>query len=238
MRYSSIAQYREHMQETHGIAPLGITAYIDKQAMIIGKSNNRFRCPKCALTFTEMAELRDHYGPNHDPTGNFRILSVEERVIAALQNGPVDRDTLVVITNLARTTVYDALRHLERKNVVISGPVYYFTGRELDPETKRGRGRPRVLFTLVDFGKLMAPEGKALQIQILSFLQTKGLSLDIICRHFGKPASVILPHLNFMVHSGDLSTRDKSGSNRAHHLVYYVKHSQYFYGSAGTEGDD
>lgn len=70
------------------------------------------------------------------------ISPIEERLIAILKDGgPLTRDQLVTKMACPRTTVYDGLKKLIHRDEVKKYPFY---------QTDRVRGRPQVLFSLLD----------------------------------------------------------------------------------------
>ena len=69
------------------------------------------------------------------------ISATEERLVALLKEGPQTRDQLVKKLRIPRTTIYDGLRKLIRRNEVKKFPLF---------ATERSRGRPQVLFSLLD----------------------------------------------------------------------------------------
>ncbi|MEX2718693.1 MAG: helix-turn-helix domain-containing protein [Candidatus Sigynarchaeota archaeon] len=72
-----------------------------------------------------------------------RMLSpVEARLISVLkEGGPLTRDQLVKKLSIPRTTIYDGLKKLMQRDEVKKYPFY---------QAERARGRPRVLFSLLD----------------------------------------------------------------------------------------
>jgi|SRR5271157_5050106 len=69
------------------------------------------------------------------------ISAIEERLLAILKDGPHTRDQLVKKMDVPRTTIYDGLRRLIMHNEVKKFPLF---------ATERSRGRPQVLFSLLD----------------------------------------------------------------------------------------
>ena len=69
------------------------------------------------------------------------ISAIEERLVALLKEGPQTRDQLVKKMAIPRTTIYDGLRKLITRNEVKKFPLF---------ATDRSRGRPQVLFSLLD----------------------------------------------------------------------------------------
>lgn len=70
------------------------------------------------------------------------ISPIEERLISILKDGgPLTRDQLVKKMAIPRTTIYDGLKKLIMRNEVKKYPVY---------QTERSRGRPQVLFSLLE----------------------------------------------------------------------------------------
>lgn len=82
-----------------------------------------------------------------DPTytsgqeGKGTLSRLEMRLIGLLQAGAMTRDQMVQKLGIPRTTIYDGLRRLIQMNIVMRYPV---------PTLKRSKGRPRILFSLVD----------------------------------------------------------------------------------------
>ena len=69
------------------------------------------------------------------------LSAIEERLVAILKEGPQTRDQLVKKMAIPRTTIYDGLRKLIRRNEVKKYPLF---------ATQQVRGRPVVLFSLFD----------------------------------------------------------------------------------------
>ena len=70
------------------------------------------------------------------------ISPIEERLISILKDGgPLTRDQLVKKMDIPRTTIYDGLKKLIMRNEVKKYPFY---------QTERSRGRPQVLFSILD----------------------------------------------------------------------------------------
>ncbi|HME54999.1 MAG TPA: helix-turn-helix domain-containing protein [Candidatus Lokiarchaeia archaeon] len=69
------------------------------------------------------------------------LSAIEERLLALLKDGPHTRDQLVKKLAIPRTTIYDGLRKLIIRNEVKKFPLF---------ATERSRGRPQVLFSLLD----------------------------------------------------------------------------------------
>ncbi len=70
------------------------------------------------------------------------ISPIEERLLSILRNGgPLTRDQLVKKMAIPRTTIYDGLKKLIVRNEVKKYPFY---------QAERSRGRPQVLFSLLD----------------------------------------------------------------------------------------
>jgi len=70
------------------------------------------------------------------------ISPIEERIISLLKDsGPLTRDQMVKKMEIPRTTIYDGLKKLIIRNEVKKYPWYV---------TERSRGRPLVLFCLLD----------------------------------------------------------------------------------------
>jgi predicted ArsR family transcriptional regulator len=73
---------------------------------------------------------------------NKSISPIEERLISILKDGgPLTRDQLVKKMDVPRTTIYDGLKKLIMRNEVKKYPFY---------QTERSRGRPQVMFTVLD----------------------------------------------------------------------------------------
>ena len=69
------------------------------------------------------------------------ISPIEEKLIAVLKDGgPLTRDQIVQKLSSHRTTVYDGLNKLIKRNEVKKYPFY---------QAERSRGRPQVLFCIV-----------------------------------------------------------------------------------------
>jgi predicted ArsR family transcriptional regulator len=70
------------------------------------------------------------------------ISPIEERLISILKDGgPLTRDQLVKKMAIPRTTIYDGLKKLITRNEIKKFPFY---------QTDRSRGRPQILFSLLD----------------------------------------------------------------------------------------
>ena len=70
------------------------------------------------------------------------ISPIEERLISLLKDGgPLTRDQLVKKMAVPRTTIYDGLKKLITRNEVKKYPFY---------QTERSRGRPQILFSILD----------------------------------------------------------------------------------------
>ncbi len=70
------------------------------------------------------------------------ISPIEERLLSILKNGgPLTRDQLVKKMDVPRTTIYDGLKKLITRNEIKKYPFY---------QAERSRGRPQVLFSLLD----------------------------------------------------------------------------------------
>lgn len=70
------------------------------------------------------------------------ISPIEVQLISILKDGgPLTRDQLVQKMAVPRTTIYDGLKKLIMRNEVKKYPFY---------QTERSRGRPQVLFSLLD----------------------------------------------------------------------------------------
>ena len=82
-----------------------------------------------------------------DPTctpgqeGKGALSRLEMRLIGLLQAGAMTRDQMVRKLGIPRTTIYDGLRKLIQMNLVMRYPV---------PALERPKGRPKILFSLVD----------------------------------------------------------------------------------------
>jgi len=66
---------------------------------------------------------------------------IEEQLLSVLKDGPQTRDELVKKMAIPRTTIYDGLKKLIVRNEVRKAPVYL---------VERNRGRPQVLFSILD----------------------------------------------------------------------------------------
>jgi predicted ArsR family transcriptional regulator len=76
---------------------------------------------------------------------NKSISPIEERLISVLKDGgPLTRDQLVKKMATPRTTIYDGLKKLIMRAEVKKYPFY---------QTERSRGRPKVLFSVLDCKK-------------------------------------------------------------------------------------
>ncbi len=70
------------------------------------------------------------------------ISPIEERLISIFKDvGPLTRDQLVKKMAVPRTTIYDGLKKLIKRNEVKKYPFY---------QAEQCRGRPQVLFSLLD----------------------------------------------------------------------------------------
>nr|MDO8113935.1 helix-turn-helix domain-containing protein [Candidatus Sigynarchaeota archaeon] len=69
------------------------------------------------------------------------ISPIEEKLLVVLKEGPLTRDQLVKKLAVPRTTIYDGLKKLIVRNEVKKYPLF---------ATERSRGRPQVLFTILD----------------------------------------------------------------------------------------
>lgn len=69
------------------------------------------------------------------------ITPIEETLLGILKEGPSTRDQLCEKLGLPRTTVYDGLEKLIKRNKVMKYPIW---------ATERSRGRPQVAFSLLD----------------------------------------------------------------------------------------
>jgi len=69
------------------------------------------------------------------------ISAIEHKLIGVLKEGPLTRDQLVRKLAVPRTTLYDGLKKLIVRNEAKKYPVY---------ATEQSRGRPQVLFSLLD----------------------------------------------------------------------------------------
>lgn len=70
---------------------------------------------------------------------------LRQDLIEALAQGPKTRGELVSETGYARTTIYDELKKMIEENEAKKYPLY---------TKNRTRGRPKVLFELVDYSKV------------------------------------------------------------------------------------
>lgn len=70
------------------------------------------------------------------------VSAIEEQLLGVLKGGPLTRDQLVKkLGGIPRTTIYDGLRKLITRNEVKKYPIFM---------KGMGRGRPQVLFALLD----------------------------------------------------------------------------------------
>jgi predicted ArsR family transcriptional regulator len=69
------------------------------------------------------------------------IKPIEDKLLGVLKEGPLTRNQLCQKLDMPRTTIYDGLKTLIRRNEVKKYPVF---------ATERSRGRPQVLFALLD----------------------------------------------------------------------------------------
>lgn len=69
------------------------------------------------------------------------ISAIEDKLLGVLHEGPLTRDQLVRKLKVPRTTIYDGIKKLITRNEVKKYPVF---------ATERSRGRPQVLFSLLD----------------------------------------------------------------------------------------
>lgn len=73
------------------------------------------------------------------------VSPIEERLLSILRDGgPLTRDQLVKKMSIPRTTIYDGLKKLIMRNEVKKYPLY---------QAERSRGRPQVMFSLLDDSK-------------------------------------------------------------------------------------
>lgn len=68
---------------------------------------------------------------------------LQKQIIKELKDGAKTRDQLVKVLGVPRTTIYDALRKLIKYDRVIKYPLYNY---------ERIKGRPKILFSLIDNG--------------------------------------------------------------------------------------
>ena len=76
--------------------------------------------------------------------GDMKLKSIsptEEKLLVALKEGSLTRDQLVAKLGIARSTIYDSLKKLIARNEVKKYPLF---------ATERSKGRPQVLFSLLD----------------------------------------------------------------------------------------
>lgn len=76
-----------------------------------------------------------------DSVNNKDLSRLERRLIALLQKGALTRDQMVKKLGIPRTTIFDALKRLIVKERVKKYPLYC---------DERVRGRPKILFSLMD----------------------------------------------------------------------------------------
>nr|MDO8113712.1 hypothetical protein [Candidatus Sigynarchaeota archaeon] len=76
--------------------------------------------------------------------GDMKLKSIsptEEKLLVVLKEGPLTRDKLVAKLGIARSTIFDSLKKLIKRNEVKKCPLF---------ATERSKGRPQVLFSLLD----------------------------------------------------------------------------------------
>nr|MDO8112450.1 helix-turn-helix domain-containing protein [Candidatus Sigynarchaeota archaeon] len=76
--------------------------------------------------------------------GDMKLKSIspaEEKLLVVLKEGPLTRDQLIAKLGIPRTTIYDSLKKLILRNEVKKYPLF---------ATERSKGRPQVLFSLLD----------------------------------------------------------------------------------------
>ena len=125
-----------------------------QQAIEIKPAMTTGMCPVCDEPWRYSAKfIREHLRMQHpveyqayldekkDELKLKSISATEERLVALLKEGPQTRDQLVKKLRIPRTTIYDGLRKLIRRNEVKKFPLF---------ATERSRGRPQVLFSLLD----------------------------------------------------------------------------------------
>jgi hypothetical protein len=129
-------------------------------AEVIARFNHALRtgtCPLCRNAWNLSKDaMRLHWQQYHpdeyddyrrartEMNIGFKIESIsanEERLVALLKEGPQTRDQLVRKLHVPRTTIYDGLRKLIERDEVKKFPLF---------ATERSRGRPQVLFSLLD----------------------------------------------------------------------------------------
>lgn len=112
------------------------------------------RSKKAGTTFTPREPPASTSEPVALPSNSFNlsggkddlkiksISPIEDKLLGVLKEGPLTRDQLVKKTGgIPRTTIYDGLKKLIVRNEVKKHPVF---------ATDRSRGRPQVLFSLLD----------------------------------------------------------------------------------------
>jgi len=102
-----------------------------------------YKCshPGCSYVGSTWQALTAHMFNAHDDKVN-SISPVEERLISLLKDGgPLTRDQLVKKMAIPRTTIYDGLKKLIVRGEAKKYPFY---------QTERSRGRPQILFSLLD----------------------------------------------------------------------------------------
>ncbi len=78
---------------------------------------------------------------NLSEDGSNPITPLEDQLMDLLKEGPLTRDQMVKKLSVPRTTIYDGLKKLMVRNCVTKYPLY---------SEDRGRGRPKIAFTLLD----------------------------------------------------------------------------------------
>ena len=87
-------------------------------------------------------ESNSHVSSSLSDERSKSISPIEERLLSILKNGgPLTRDQLVKKMDVPRTTIYDGLKKLIMRNEVRKYPFY---------QAERSRGRPQVMFSLLD----------------------------------------------------------------------------------------
>nr|MDO8113579.1 hypothetical protein [Candidatus Sigynarchaeota archaeon] len=75
------------------------------------------------------------------PARSESISPTEEKLLVVLKEGPLTRDQLVAKLAIPRTTIFDSLKKLIARNEAKKYPLF---------AAVRSKGRPQVLFSLLD----------------------------------------------------------------------------------------
>jgi len=95
--------------------------------------------PSCSLFSRYQASMK--LESKKDDLKLKSLSPIEEQLLSVLKDGPQTRDELVKKMAIPRTTIYDGLKKLIVRNEVRKAPVYL---------VERNRGRPQVLFSILD----------------------------------------------------------------------------------------